>query len=270
MNAFGRFYAGRVLHRRLRPARHVVRHDCYWMLIDIDRIAEFADNLRLFSHNRFNIMGYRDGDHGTSQASLRPQIEAILLRQKIDIPDGVIRMFCMPRILGYGFNPISIFFCHDRNEALKAVVYEVHNTFGERHFYPFPVDPAIKTMRHFCDKDFYVSPFMDMDLRYDFRLTLSGESIELAISTSDSNGLLLFAGLSGEGREMTDRSILQLCILQPLVTLKVIAAIHIHAVILWWKGVGIRRWRPGLRNGRHAPLSDRDPKVGMLKHPRDI
>jgi DUF1365 family protein len=253
------FYVGHVLHRRLRPVRHALKHACYWILLDIDRIAEVASGMKLFSHDRFNILSLRDCDHGDgSSRPLRIQVEEQLVDRGIVPPGGTIRLLCMPRVLGYSFNPLSVFFCHDKADALKAVVYEVHNTFGEWHNYVFQVAGDEKFLRHSCAKDFYVSPFMDMEMRYDFRLVPPKDKLAIGIRTLDREGPMLFAGLAGVRREMNDGSLLRLSLSHPLLTLKVIAAIHIHAAILWWKGVKIRRWSAGLRRARPVePASSR-------------
>lgn len=247
MSAPAAFYVGLVLHRRLRPVRHSLKHACYWMLLDIDRLDEAAGSMKLFSRNRFNALSFHDRDHGTGGSQpLRAQIEALLTERGFSPPGGVIRLFCMPRVLGYGFNPLSVYFCHDGEDALRAIVYEVHNTFGERHFYVFGAQGE-RALRHGCDKDFYVSPFMDLDMRYEFRVAPPQDKVAIAIQTLDRDGPMLFACLAGERREASDASAIKLAFAQPLSTLKVIAAIHVHAVILWWKGVKIRRWKAGMR-----------------------
>ncbi len=249
------FYAGTVLHRRLRPKRHALKHSCYWMLLDVDRVAEAAKSMRLFSLDRFNVLSFHSRDHGDgSEMPLGQQAEALLNEHGIRPPGGAIRLFCMPRVLGYGFNPLSVFFCYDPADNLKAIIYEVHNTFGERHNYVFPVHDEAKLYRHGCDKDFYVSPFMDLELSYAFRLRAPDDKIAIGIETSDDQGVMLFAALSGQRREASDRSLMRLAFSQPLLTLKVIAAIHIHAAILWWKGVGIRRWKPHMRRTEKRPV----------------
>lgn len=250
------FYVGHVMHRRLRPVRHALKHSCYWMLLDIDRIGEIAGSVKLFSHNRFNILSFRDRDHGDgSSRPLRLQVEDQLRDRGITPPGGAIRLLNMPRVLGYSFNPLSVFFCDDRAGALKAIVYEVHNTFGERHTYVFDVEGNEKLLRHSCDKDFYVSPFMDMEMSYDFRLVPPDDKLAIGIRTLDREGPMLFAGLAGVRREMSDASLLRLSVSHPLLTLKVIAAIHIHAAILWWKGVRIGRWSAGLRRAKPVEQS---------------
>lgn len=248
MSAAIELYSGAVIHRRLRPRRHSLRHACFWMLADIDRVEDACRASRLFSHNRFNILSFHDRDHGDGKPGrLREQIERTLEQSGISPPGGAIMLLCMPRVLGYGFNPLSVYFCHDEQRVLRAIVYEVHNTFSERHFYAMRVETDDGPVRHGCDKNFYVSPFMDMEMSYDFRVQRPGERIGVAIHTNDDAGPMLTACLSGIRHNFTDGNIVRLFAKHPLLTLKVVAAIHVHAAILWWKGIGIRRWKPGLR-----------------------
>jgi DUF1365 family protein len=145
----------------------------------------------------------------------------------------------MPRILGYAFNPLSIYFCHDRTGSLAALVYEVHNTFGERHSYTVSVWPrADGTYRHRHAKQFHVSPFMAMDMAYDFRVSLQPDhALTVAIAGSDANGAVIQAVLQAEQRPLTDRQLFRLLATHRLMTLKVIAAIHWQALRLWRKGI---------------------------------
>jgi DUF1365 family protein len=238
------------------------------MLLDIDRVEEAVATMRLFSYNRFNLLSFHTRDHGDgSDSALRKQVEATLTSQGITPPSGPVRLFCMPRVLGHGFNPLSVFFCYDPDERLRALVYEVHNTFGERYSYAFAVDDDGKVLRHGCEKDFYVSPFMDMELSYSFRMRPPSEKVAIGIETSDPEGVMLFAALSGEKREASDASLLRLAVAQPLVTLKVVVAIHVHAAILWWKGVGVRRWKPNMRRNRGAAIRSHSVDV-MQPAPR--
>jgi len=132
-------YVGSVMHRRLRPRRHRLRYRVFWMLLDLDEIERLPRVLRLFSHNRFNAVSFHDADHGDGSATpLRAQVERHLAAAGIALGGGAIRLLCMPRILGYGFNPLSVYFCYQRSGLLAAILYEVHNTFGERHSYLIP------------------------------------------------------------------------------------------------------------------------------------
>lgn len=158
-------------------------------------------------------------------------------------PDGgAIRLLTMPRMLGHVFNPISVWFCHRRDDSLSTIVYEVTNTFKERHSYVIPVaDGATGTIRQHCDKCFYVSPFMDIDMRYDFAVDAPGDHTKVVVSGGDSEGPLIVAAFSGLREEMTDRNLARAFIQHPLLSLKVVAGIHIEALWLFLKRVGVRR-----------------------------
>jgi DUF1365 family protein len=259
-------YVGRVMHRRLRPFGHRFVYRVFSLFIDIDRIDEAAATSRLFSHNRFNLFGYRDSDHGprivgsAGGARLRQWLESHLDAAGIDIGHGRIRLLCFPRVLGYTFNPLSIYFCHDVDGQLAAIIYEVHNTFGDRHVYLFRIDGAdhegasrSAVLTHATDKAFHVSPFIDMTPRYRFRLREPGETLSILIREADAGGDLLLATLHGEAVAFNDRNLAKLFVTHPLMTLKVIVAIHWEALRLWWKGA---RYHP-----RPEPPSD-----GMSPH----
>lgn len=235
-------YVGSVMHRRLRPRVHHLRYRVFWMLLDLDELDRLPRRLRLFSHNRFNVMSFRDSDHGDGGSSpLRQQIDHQLREAGIDDAGGSIRLLCMPRILGYAFNPLSIYFCHRPDQSIAAILYEVHNTFGERHTYLIPA----QSVRHGvidqrCQKVFYVSPFMDMDLTYAFRVAAPDERVSVAIETSDADGRVLTAVLAGKRAPLNDASLLRALVSHPAVTLKVIGAIHWHALRMLLKGFSLR------------------------------
>ena len=130
-------YVGAVMHRRLRPVVHQFRYRAFWLLIDLDELPRLAARLRLFSCNRFNLFALHDARSWRRRrdAAARPGRAACCAQAGIDIAGGPISLFCMPRTLGYSFNPISIYFCHQPAGELAAIIYEVHNTFGERHSY---------------------------------------------------------------------------------------------------------------------------------------
>ena len=256
MNLHTALYRGIVRHHRLRPRPHKLRYRVFWMLLDVDRIGETADRLRLFSHNRFNVMSLYDRDHGDGSAtSLRDQINDHLRNAGIEAA-GPTYLLCMPRILGYGFNPLSVYFCHARDGALAAIVYEVHNTFGERHSYLIPAARSREIVDQHCEKEFYVSPFLDMDMRYQFRVTLRRELLSVAIAGSDKNGPLIHASLSGQPGPLTDFALLRALVRYPLLTLKVIAAIHWHALKMLLKGYRIRS-RPAPPPALYSYVSNR-------------
>ncbi|HXQ50772.1 MAG TPA: DUF1365 domain-containing protein [Stellaceae bacterium] len=233
-------YFGTVLHRRLRPVRHALSYRVFSLLVDIDEVPALAKRLRLFSHNRFNLYSLHDRDHcGRRDEPLRPYVERQLARAGIALEGGAIRLLCFPRLLGYVFNPISIYFCHHRDGDLRAMVYEVSNTFGEHHSYLIPVRGGGEVVSQSCAKEFYVSPFMAMECRYEFRLAAPGERLAVYIRQSDSQGPILHASLEGSRAPLSDRTLARAFLRYPLMTLKVIAGIHWEAVRLWRKGLTI-------------------------------
>ncbi len=235
-------YVGSVMHRRLRPRPHRLRYRVFWMLLDLDEIASLPESLPLFSHNRFNAVSFFDSDHGDGSARpLRAQVESHLTAAGI-VPDGgAIRLLCMPRVFGYGFNPISVYFSYQRDGSLAAILYEVHNTFGERHSYLIPVNNAAgAVIDQSCRKVLYVSPFMDMDMSYTFRVAPPDQHVAVAIRTADRDGPLLIAALTGNRIALTNRTLLRVLATHPLLTLKVVGAIHWHALRMLLKGFRLR------------------------------
>ncbi len=234
-------YFGTVVHHRLRPVRHELRYRVFSMLLDLDEIPALAGRLRLFSHNRFNLFSFHDRDHGTRRCEpARPYVEAQLARAGIALEGGPIRLLCFPRVLGYVFNPLSIYFCHHRDGTLRAVLYEVSNTFGEQHGYLIPVDQeGGEIVRQSCAKKFYVSPIMAMEGRNEFRLTPPAARLADYIRQSDRAGPILHASLEGQRASVSDASLLGAFLRYPLMTVKVMAGIHWEALRLWRKGLRI-------------------------------
>jgi DUF1365 family protein len=236
-------YAGTVMHRRIKPRAHKLNYRVFWMLLNLDELPEINRALRLFSLERFNLFGLYNADHGDgSSQPLRAQVERHLAAAGLNLEGGAIRLLCMPRMLGFVFNPISVYYCYRRDGALVALLYEVHNTFGQRHSYLIPVgDRKDGPLEQRCLKAFYVSPFMDMDISYVFRVQPPDERIALVIEGSDSEGAVIVASLAGNRTTLSDAALLSAFISFPLLTLKVVAGIHWEALKLWIKGMRLRR-----------------------------
>ncbi|OGN50634.1 MAG: hypothetical protein A2352_02960 [Caulobacterales bacterium RIFOXYB1_FULL_67_16] len=251
-------YVGKVFHARLRPKPHRFTYRVFWLMLDLAEIDAVDARLRVFSHNRFNLLSIHDRDYGDGAGgSLRAHVEARLAEAGVEIGAGSVRLLTMPRLLGFVFNPISLYFCHHEDGRLAAMIYEVTSTFRERRFYVLPVsaeDAEAGRFRQQIDKTLYVSPFMGMDMDYDFKGQPPGEALALAINGSDAEGLLIATTMTGERRPMTDRALAAAALAMPLLTLKVVAAIHWEALKLWLKGVALTRKPspgPGVLNLRH-------------------
>jgi DUF1365 family protein len=231
-----------VFHRRLRPRVHALSYRVFYLLLDIDELAVLDKRSRVFSYNRFGLFGFHDCDHGPGEAKrLRPWIEAQLMRAGIAPDGGRILALTLPRVLGHVFNPITTYFCHDADGGLSAMIYEVSNTFGDRHCYVIPVEARdAPLVAQTCDKALYVSPFLGVEGSYHFKVQRPGARIGLTIRESDGEGALLSASFAGDARAFTDRGLLRIFFTHPLVTLRVVGAIHIEALKLWLKGVPLR------------------------------
>lgn len=254
-------YIGEVMHRRSRPKAYEFRYRVFNLLLDIDRIGEAARARRWLSHNRFNLFSFHDRDHGPRDGTaLRPWIESHLCRAGLADAAATIRLLCMPRVLGYGFDPLSIWFCHDTAGALRAVLYEVKNTFGDQHGYLLPVGPGQDApAEHEFDKELHVSPLIGMSARYRIRTATPGETLAVLIRESDEDGEFLVATLTGTRRDPTDGALLRLFFAMPLLTFKVIAAIHWQAVRSLLRGVKFRRRPKPPVDDVSLPAQTRDP-----------
>lgn len=235
-------YAGKVFHVRLRPKRHKLVYRVFSLLLDLDEIDELSGKLKLFGHNRAAVFSFQDRDHGDGKGDLRGWVGAQLDAGGVALAAPRISMLCYPRIFGYVFNPITVWFCRDGDE-LRAILYEVHNTFGERRTYVIRVAPGANAIEQSCAKELYVSPFVPMDCAYNFRIEPPGDKVLVSIDETDPQGLLLKASFAGARQPLTDATLLRALFAYPLMTLKVTAAIHWEAMKLWAKGVPVFRHR---------------------------
>ncbi|MFO1249298.1 MAG: DUF1365 domain-containing protein [Alphaproteobacteria bacterium] len=241
-------YEGWVMHRRLTPRHHRFKYRVFAMLLDLDELPALDRKLSLFAHNRRGLFSFQDRDHGDGR-DLNTWLNDLLAQAGISA-NGRRRVLCYPRIFGYVFNPLSVWFCDDADGALKAIVYEVHNTYEERHAYVLPVDGNEKLVRHGCPKNFYVSPFLSRDCRYQFRIRPPAADIAVAIHEEEAGKPILNASFAGERKALMDGALLKMLLRYPLMTLKVVIAIHYEAVRLMLKGV---------RRHPHAPKAIYSP-----------
>lgn len=245
-------YVGTVSHHRLRPKRHHLSYRVFSALLDLDELPLMDRRLRLFAWNRFAPYAFHDRDHGPgADAPLRPWVEAELARAGIDLGGGSIRLLCYPRILGYVFNPLSVYFCHKADGRLAAILYEVNNTFGQRHSYLIPVQAlpedisADPVVRQQCEKEFYVSPFLAVAGRYHFRVTPPAEKLVLDIlQTAEDRLPTLHARFESTRIDLDDKALARCFLRYPLLTLKIIGGIYLEALQLWLKGVPLIRRPP--------------------------
>lgn len=238
-------YFGQVMHRRLKPVAHRLEYKVFSMLIDLDSLDALDKRLKYFSRARFNLFSFYDRDYGVGEPeNLATYIRGVLADEGLPA-DGPIKLLCYPRMLGYAFNPLAVYYCHDRTGALAAVIYEVRNTFGGKHAYLIPVENDADAIRQAADKNFHVSPFMPMEMRYHFRLTRPGEEIAVVIRQTDAAGAVMNAAFTGKRVEMNDRTLVKAFFAYPLMTMKVIAAIHWEAIRLLFRGMKLVKAAPG-------------------------
>lgn len=236
-------FPGHVTHARLRPKVHKLAYKIYSLLLDLDELEVLDRKLKLFSVNRFNLFSFREKDRGNGTATpLRAQVEDAMRGAGIEPDGGAIRLLTMPRILGWSFNPLSIFFCYNQAEQLTAILWEVDNTFHQRHGYMIPVEAGqAGRVVQTCDKAFYVSPFMDMKLRYEFEVQPPADKLAVRINTFDDEGLVLTARHLARRVELSDAALLRAFFAIPFLTLRVVGGIHWEALKIWLKGIKLRK-----------------------------
>lgn len=228
-----------VMHRRLFPVRYRFAYRVVSLLIDPERAGEAAARSALLSHNRFNLFSFHDADHGPRDGSpLRPWLQGELRRLGLDIVPARIELLCFPRVLGYGFNPLSVWFCYSGADDLVAVLCEVRNTFGEKHGYLLhhggrPMPWPVRERRH---KRFHVSPFIGMDAEYHFRFSRRDDELALVIREFEDDDLMLVAVQRGRLAPLGTRQLLRAAVAAPLLGFKVMAMIHWQALRIWLKG----------------------------------
>jgi|TARA_B110001450_G_scaffold147068_1_gene137448 DUF1365 family protein len=231
-------YTGTVIHKRFKPKVHSFNYKVFSLLIDLSELDILDKNLKLFSYNKLNIVSFYNKDHGPRDgSSLKNWVIYNLKKNGIEIEHIQIKLLCYPRIFGYVFNPLSVFYVYDKNLNLVSILYEVKNTFGEQHTYIFKSDKNQNLIQHVCKKKFHVSPFIEMNCVYFFRLLKPGKKISVIIDQNDKEGKVLYASQDGIKSELNNNTLIKAYLKHPLMTFKIILAIHFEAFKLWTKGI---------------------------------
>lgn len=266
-------YEGQVYHKRFRPRTHVLRYSVFSWLLDLDEIDQLTQRIWLFSRNRFNFFSFYDKDFGEiAGESLQDYIHRCLHQAGIQTLPNRVLLSAYPRVLGYTFNPLSLFYCLDEKGLCYAVIHEVHNTFGERHAYVLPVEQSEPVSRKTgndvtdsdgnqwgnqlgdqwgdqwieqgTDKELFVSPFADMQMTYRFRLNLPRQRQVIIIRASDDTGVLITASYVADRRMLNTSQLIKYFCQIPLLSAKVLLGIHWEALRLWVKGVPLFKHEP--------------------------
>ncbi len=242
-------YKGIVTHRRFKPKRHFFSYKTFSILFDLNELKDLEKRISIFSLNKFNLFSFYNKDHGNRDGSdLQNWAKLTLKKFNINSKISKIKLLCFPRIFGYVFNPLSIFYCYNESAELKAILYEVKNTFNEQHTYVFPVEKNSKIITQNCNKRFYVSPFIEMETTYNFRLSEPQETLSIFIKQTDVDGTLLSACQIGKKEKISTKQLLVNFFRHPMMTIKIIMAIHFEALRLWTKGVKLVKRRVKMRN----------------------
>jgi hypothetical protein len=233
------------MHYRLAPKVHHFQHDIFMFYLDLDELDTVAKKVWLFGHNRKNLYSFRDEDHEPAGKNpLKERIIGFLRLRDIEIgPSGRVMLLTLPRMLGYIFNPISIYYCFNEAGAPVCTVAEVGNTFREMKLFLIQQEEldAHGVFHKLTPKHFYVSPFSSLGFEFDFRLGIPGDQLDVKIDDREGAEKVLLTTLTGRRAALSNRTLSWFTIKYPLVTLKVIFLIHWHALRLWLKGVPFYR-----------------------------
>ncbi len=241
-------YNGTVIHKRFKPKIHFFKYKVFSLFIDLSELDILNKKINFFSYNKFNLISFFDKDHGERDgSSLIKWVKKNLRENEINSENIKIRLLCYPRILGYVFNPLSVFYVYDISEKLISILYEVKNTFGEQHTYIFKVEND-NLLQHNCEKKFHVSPFIEMDCNYFFRILKPAEKMSVIIDQYQSNEKILYASQDGKRTDLTSIKLIKSYLKHPLMTFKIISAIHFEAFKLWVKGIKFIKKKLKIKN----------------------
>lgn len=234
------------MHKRVKPFIHEFNYSIFNLLLDLDDLPQLSKRYKIISHNRFNLFAFYDKDHGKRNgSSLKEWVVHHAAEKGVDCSKGKIYLFSSPRLLGYVFNPLSIYFCTDKENKLIGILYQVKNTFGDQHGYFHAVsEEQDGFLQHTNKKSFYVSPFISMDAEYFFKIKPPKDKFHLIIEEHEAGSPLLFAEWKGIKHPLTTKTLLKQFFAFPLITLKIIVGIHWEALFIWAKGAKFYRHTP--------------------------
>ena len=242
-------YNGSVIHKRFKPKKHFFKYKVFSLFLDLSELEELNNKLNFFSLNKFNLISFYEKDHGERDgSSILDWVKNNLRSNNISTDNIKVKLLCYPRILGYVFNPLSIFFVYDNDENLISILYEVKNTFGEQHTYVFKIDKNNQLLDHSCSKKFYVSPFIEMNCSYNFKILKPENKLSVVINQNDSSGKILFASQDGSKKDLNNKNLMISYMSHPLMSFKIIGAIHFEALKLWLKGVKLVKRKIKIKN----------------------
>lgn len=239
-NAPNALYKGTVTHKRLKPVKHALSYSVFNLFVDCDEISALSKKLRLFSYNRPNLISLYDKDYGDGE-DLKAYLNDLAKRAVPDIEVARFKMLTYPRVLGYAFNPLTVYYGISAEGETCLMIYEVNNTFGQRHTYVIPAELRENgVIWQNCNKQFYVSPFNDVSGQYSFHVTPVEETLTLGVALRDDEGPLLNAYFRGERQPLTDKSLVAALASTGWMTIKVMMGIHWEALKLWLKGMKLQ------------------------------
>ena len=242
-------YNGSVIHKRFKPKKHFFKYKVFSLFLDLSELKELNNKLNFFSLNKFNLISFYEKDHGERDgSSILDWVKNNLRSNNVSTDNIKVKLLCYPRILGYVFNPLSIFFVYDNNNTIIAILYEVKNTFGEQHTYIFKIKSKKGIIENNCKKKFFVSPFMDLESKYYFKILYPNNKLSVVIDQRDNHGKLLFASQDGIRSDLSTKNLIFSYLKHPLMTFKIISAIHFEALKLWSKGIKLVKKKFKIKN----------------------